>query len=80
MVRLIVAQGMRPVLAGLLIGLGLAYALTRLMTNLLVGVSATDATTFAVVSLLLGGAALLSCYVPARQALGVDVVAALRKE
>ena len=79
-VRLIVAQGMRPVVIGLVVGLGLAYGLTRLMTNLLFGISATDAATYGGVSLLLGGAALLSCYVPARAALAVDVVAALRKE
>lgn len=78
--RLIVAQGMRPVVLGLVVGLGAAFALTRLMTSLLFGVTATDLTTYAGVAALLGGAALLSCYVPARQALRVDVVAALRKE
>jgi putative ABC transport system permease protein len=78
--RLIVAQGMRPVVIGLAIGVALALALTRLMTSLLYGVSATDAGTYVAVAALLGGAALLSCYLPARQALRVDVVAALRKE
>ncbi|HJR35191.1 MAG TPA: ABC transporter permease [Gemmatimonadales bacterium] len=79
-VRLIVGQGMRPVLIGLVVGVAAALALTRLMTGLLFGVSATDLPTYLGVATLLGGAALVSCYVPARQALGVDVVAALRKE
>jgi ABC-type antimicrobial peptide transport system permease subunit len=79
-VRLIVGQGMRPVLIGLVVGLAGAVALTRLMTSLLYGVSATDVTTYLAVATLLGGAALASCYLPARQALRVDVVAALRKE
>jgi predicted permease len=79
-VRLIVGQGMRPVVIGLAVGLAGALALTRLMTSLLYGVSATDLTTYVAVATLLGGAALVSCYLPARQALRVDVVAALRKE
>lgn len=78
--RLIVAQGMRPVAIGLLVGIGAALALSRLMASLLFGITPTDATTYAGVAMLLGGAALLSCYLPARQALRVDVVAALRKE
>jgi putative ABC transport system permease protein len=78
--RLIVGQGMRPVIAGLLAGILGALALTRLMASLLFGVTATDLATYAGVAGLLAGTALLSCYVPARQALRVDVVAALRKE
>jgi putative ABC transport system permease protein len=78
--RLIVAQGMKPVVLGLLVGIGSALALTRLMASLLFGITATDVATYAGVAGLLVGAALLSCYLPARQALRVDVVAALRKE
>jgi putative ABC transport system permease protein len=78
--RLIVAQGMKPVVAGLLAGIAAALALTRLMASLLFGIGATDIITYAGVAGLLAGAALLSCYLPARQALRVDVVAALRKE
>jgi putative ABC transport system permease protein len=66
--------------AGLLAGIAAALALTRLMASLLFGIGATDIVTYAGVAGLLAGAALLSCYVPARQALRVDVVAALRKE
>jgi putative ABC transport system permease protein len=78
--RLIVAQGMKPVVAGLLAGVAAALGLTRLMASLLFGITATDLATYAGVASLLAGAALLSCYMPARQALRVDVVAALRKE
>lgn len=78
--RLIVGQGMKPVVLGLLVGIGSALALTRLMASLLFEITATDVATYAGVAGLLAGAALLSCYVPARQALRVDVVAALRKE
>jgi len=78
--RLIVGQGMRPVLVGLVVGIGASLALTRLMASLLFGISPTDLVTYSSVAALLSGAALLSCYVPARQALRVDVVAALRKE
>ena len=77
---LIVAQGMLPVGVGVVAGVVAAAGLTRLMASLLFGVSATDVVTYAGVAGLLGAAALVSCYVPARQALKVDVVAALRKE
>ncbi|HEV8357640.1 MAG TPA: ABC transporter permease [Gemmatimonadales bacterium] len=77
---LIVAQGMKPVLAGVAVGVIAAILLTRLMTSLLFGISATDVPTYAAVAGILGLAGLASCYLPARQALRVDVVAALRKE
>lgn len=71
---------MRPVVIGLLAGIGAALALSRLMASLLFGITPIDTATYAGVAMLLGAAALLSCYLPARQALRVDVVAALRKE
>lgn len=77
---LIVAQGMLPVAVGVVAGVAVAAGLTKLMASLLFGVSAIDVPTYAGVAALLGAAALLSCYLPARQALKVDVVAALRKE
>ncbi len=77
---LIVRQGMQPVLLGAGVGVGAAMLLTRLMRSLLFGVSATDLVTYIGVSLVLGVAALVSCYWPARQAVKVDVVAALRQE
>jgi len=77
---LIVAQGMLPVAVGVVAGIAAAAGLTRLMASLLFGISATDVATYAGVAVVLGAAALVSCYLPARQALKVDVVAALRKE
>ena len=78
--RLIVAQGMRPVLLGLVIGTGIAFGLTRLMASMLFGVGATDPVTFAGVALLLVGAAIAACWIPAFQATRLDVVKALREE
>jgi putative ABC transport system permease protein len=78
--NLIVGQGMKLVLLGVVLGLGGALALTRVMKQLLFGVSATDPLTFAVIPLLLAGVALLACWIPARRATRVDPLAALRYE
>jgi putative ABC transport system permease protein len=75
---LIVASGARMALAGVAIGLAGAFALTRLLSALLFGVTATDPITFGGVALLLALVALLACHVPARQAIRIDPVAALR--
>jgi len=78
--RQIVGQGMRPAIVGIALGLLGAYALSRLMATLLFGVGASDPLTYLGVAALLTAAALVSCYLPARRALGVDPVAALREE
>jgi putative ABC transport system permease protein len=78
--KLIVGQGMVLTLLGVAIGLGGAFGLTRLISGLLYGVSPTDWVTFVAVSLLLTGVALIAIYVPARQAMKVDPIEALRNE
>ena len=78
--KLITRNGMRLTLIGIAIGLGGAFALTRLMTTLLFGVTPTDVSTFATVSALLIAVALLACYIPARRATKVDPLVALRYE
>jgi putative ABC transport system permease protein len=77
---LIVVQGMRPVLIGLVAGVVGALWLSRVMASLLFDMTAADWPTYVVVMALLAAAAALACYVPARAALRVDVTAALREE
>jgi putative ABC transport system permease protein len=80
LLRMVLGQGMRLVLAGLAIGLLGAFALTRLMKSLLFGVSATDPVTFGAVATILIGVSLLASLVPALRAARVDPVVALRTE
>jgi putative ABC transport system permease protein len=77
---MVLSQGCRLACAGIAIGLTAALTTTRLMTRFLYGVQPTDPTTFAAVSLLLVAVALLACYVPARKAMKVDPMIALRRE
>jgi putative ABC transport system permease protein len=79
-IKLIVGNAITFVFAGLVIGVGGALALTRLMSSLLYGVSATDPLTFILVSVLLVSVALLASYIPARRATKVDPMIALRCE
>lgn len=78
--RLIVGQGIKMALAGVVVGAVGAAALTRLMADLLYQVSPTDLWTFALVSLTVAGCILLACYVPSRRATKVDPNVALRYE
>ena len=78
--NLIIWQGMRLVIIGTLIGSIAAIALTRFMSALLFGINSTDPFTFACVALLLAIVALAACYIPARRAMRVDPMVALRYE
>jgi predicted permease len=78
--KLVSRQGLRLVIVGLSIGLFAAWALTRGMAKLLIGVSATDPLTYAMVALLLCSVTMLACWIPARRALRVDPMVALRYE
>jgi len=78
--KLVIGQGMKLVFVGVGLGLAVAAALTQMMSSLLFGVSARDPLTFATVALVLAGVALLACYLPARRAMKVDPMVALRYE
>jgi len=78
--KLIVGSGMRLTLVGVVIGLAGALAVTRLLSSLLYGIRPTDFATFAAVSLTLTVVAALASYIPARRAIKVDPVVALRHE
>jgi predicted permease len=78
--KAVASQGLRPVLAGLAIGLAASFALTRLMAGMLYGVRAADPVTLIGVALLLGAVALVATIVPARRATKVAPVVALRYE
>jgi len=77
---LIMKQGLLLVVAGEVLGLIGSFALTRVIGSLLFGVTPTDTTTFAAVAVVLATVALLACYIPARRALRIDPVVALRYE
>jgi putative ABC transport system permease protein len=78
--QLILKQGARLAAFGIASGLAAALALTRLMATMLFGVKPTDALTFGGISVLLGIVALAACYLPARRAMALDPVTALRHE
>jgi putative ABC transport system permease protein len=78
--RLILAQGAKLALAGVIAGLVGAFILSRLMSSLLFGVSPRDLATFSIVPWMVLILVLIGCYIPARRATTVDPVVALRYE
>lgn len=78
--QMVLIHGTKLALFGVVIGIGAAFALTRLMTNLLFGVSAHDPLTFIAVAALLILVALLACYLPARRAMLANLILVLRYE
>jgi putative ABC transport system permease protein len=77
---LVLRQGMKLVLIGLLIGIPASLAVARLLSSILVGLTTSDALTIGAVTVLLVGVTLLACYLPARRATRVDPLETLRYE
>jgi len=78
--RMVLTQGMKLTLIGVVIGLAGSFALTRALKTLLFGVQPTDLTTFVIVSIVLVAVAVIASYLPARRATKVDPLVALRYE
>ena len=78
--RLVIGHGLWLTLVGVGLGLAASYALTRFLKTMLLGVTSTDALTFWGVAILLSAVALFACFIPARRAMRVDPMVALRYE
>jgi len=79
-VALVVRQGATPAAVGLVVGLGVALLLTRVLSKLLFGIGPRDPLSFASVAFVLLGVAVAASYIPARRAARVDPAGALRSE
>ena len=79
-VRLVVSRGVKQLAIGLVVGLALALAVTRVLTSLLVQTTPTDPVTFTTIVVLLAAVGVFACWMPARRAMKVDPLVALRYE
>jgi predicted permease len=79
-VQLLILEGMRPVIAGVVVGVLLDIIATRVIGSMLFGVTPLDPVSLAGAASVLAGVALLACYLPAHRALRIDPLAALREE
>src|SRR5262249_30918175 len=78
--RMVFTGGMRHAAIGVVLGLGAAFGVTRVLSTLLIGISPTDPPAFGVVAAVLILSGTLGCTIPARRAMRVDPVVALRHE
>jgi putative ABC transport system permease protein len=78
--RMILDEGLKLVLAGVALGLSASLLLTKLLEGMVYGVSMRDPLIFILVNLVLVGVSLAACYIPARRAMSVDPMVALRYE
>jgi putative ABC transport system permease protein len=78
--RLVIVQGMKLTALGIVLGLVMSFVLARLINSLLFGITAYDPATFSLMCVVLISVGLLACYLPARRAMGVDPITALRIE
>jgi putative ABC transport system permease protein len=78
--QMVLGQGLKITLIGVAIGVAAAFGFTRLITTLIYGVGVSDPLTFGAVAILLSAVALFACYIPARRAMRVDPIVALRYE
>lgn len=78
--KMIIGDGLKLVLIGVALGLGGAFALTRLLARFLYGVVPNDPATFVAVPVILAVVALVACWIPARRAMRIDPMVALRYE
>jgi len=76
----VIGQGLKLVVMGLVIGVAVSASLSQFLSGLLVNTAALDPLAYACASLLLAGVAALACYIPARRAMRVDPMVALRYE
>jgi len=79
-IRIVLARGLGLTLIGVALGLAASFGLTRFLESLLLGVTSTDAVTFVSVVLLLCAVTLVACFIPARRAVRIDPMVALRHE